>query len=204
MKLYYTPGTCSLAVHILLQDSGLPHSLEKVDSASKSTASGLDYWTINPKGVVPLLELEDGQRLSEGPVIAQYIADRAGRTDLMPAPGDLRRYRVMEWQNFITSELHKGFSPLFKTEFDTAAKAAAAKILRQRYEWVDQQLADRRFLLGESFTAADAYLFVVTQWARLVKLDLSDLKHLQAFQNAVAERPAVRQAMQKEGLRQAA
>lgn len=204
MKLYYTPGTCSLAIHILLIDTGQPHTLERVDSVSKTTQSGVDYWAINPKGAVPLLELDNGQRLSEGPVIAQFIADTTDRRDLMPAPGDLRRYRVMEWQNFVTSELHKGYGPLFKTQFDEAAKTAARAALRSRYQWVDQQLADRSYLTGDNFTAADAYLFVVTNWARMVDLDLSDLTHLQAFQQSVAERPAVHQAMAAEGLRKAA
>ncbi len=137
-------------------------------------------------------------------MIAQFIADTTDRLDLMPAAGDLRRYRVMEWQNFVTSELHNGYGPLFKTQFDEAARTVARAALRSRYQWVDQQLADRSYLTGDNFTAADVYLFVVTNWARMVDLDLSDLTHLQAFQQSVAERPAVRQAMAAEGLRKAA
>jgi glutathione S-transferase len=200
MKLYYSPGACSLAPHIVLCEAGLPFTLEKVDVAKHLLASGGDYFAINAKGQVPVLELDDGERLTEGPVIAQYVADQAGHTTLMPAAGSLARYRVMSWQNYITSELHKSFSPLFTAEFDASAKALHSQLLRKKYDWVDSQLAHTPFLTGDSFTAADAYLFTVTGWAKYVGLDLSHLPHLQAFLARVASRPAVQAAMKAEGL----
>lgn len=201
MKLYYSPGACSLAPHIVLREAGVPFTLERVDTGTHKTAHDVDFFTINPKGYVPLLELDDGQRLSEGPVIAQYIADQAGCTDLMPAAGSMARYRVMEWQNYITSELHKSFSPLFNPAFDASAKTLFAAALQKKFGWISQQLRDRAYLTGDTFTAADAYLFTVAGWARHVALDLSDCEHLQAFLQRVAARPAVRDAMKAEGLR---
>jgi glutathione S-transferase len=180
MKLYYSPAACSLAPHIVLREAGVPFTLQKVDTERHVTDGG-DYYAINPKGQVPLLELDDGARLSEGPVIAQFIADHAHATTLMPAAGTHERYRVMEWQNYITSELHKSFTPLFAPGLDADAKRTLAARLRKKYEWVDAQLAGRSYLTGETFTAADAYLFVVTAWARFVQLDLGDLHHLQSF-----------------------
>ncbi|HET7794833.1 MAG TPA: glutathione transferase GstA [Rhizobacter sp.] len=200
MKLYYAPAACSLAPHIVLRETGQPFTLEKVDTAKHLTPAGTDYYTLNPKGQVPLLQLDDGSLLSEGPVIVQYIADRAGATTLMPAAGSLARYRVMEWQNYITSELHKTFSPLFSPDFDAATKATLRAALRKKYAWVDSQLEGREHLTGADFTAADAYLFVVTGWAKFVDLDLSHLPHLQAFLKRVSARPAVREAMKAEGL----
>ena len=200
MKLYYSPGACSLAPHIVLREAGLPFTLEKVDTAKHALASGGDYYAISVNGQVPVLELNDGARLTEGPVIAQFIADKAGNVSVMPAAGSLERYRVMEWQNYITSELHKSFSPLFNPEFDATAKALHSKLLRKKYEWVDGQLANGPFLTGNTFTAADAYLFTVTGWAKYVSLDLSNLQHLQAFLARVAARPAVQAAMKAEGL----
>ncbi len=180
----------------------MPLTLERVDTNTHKTAAGLDYYTINPKGAVPVLELDDGGRLTEGPVIAQYIADRAGNTKLMPAAGTLQRYRVMEWQNYITSELHKSFSPLFgNPAVDDAGKAKYLAALTKKYTWVNEQLEGRQYLTGDSFTAADAYLFVVTGWAKYVKLDLSSFGHLQGFLQRVAARPAVKAAMEAEGLK---
>lgn len=200
MKLYYAPAACSLAPHIVLREAGLPFALEKVDTARQATAAGEDFHEVNAKGQVPVLELEDGTRLTEGPVIAQFIADLAKATSLMPAAGSLARYRVMEWQNYVTSELHKSFTPLFRNDVDAAAKKALAVVLRRKLEWVDAQLAGKRHLTGDPFTAADAYLFVVLGWARFVGLDIADLSHVQAFMARVAERPAVRDAMRAEGL----
>ena len=200
MKLYYSPGACSLAPHIVLREAGLPFVLEKVDVAKHTRSSGEDFYAINSKGQVPVLELADGARLTEGPVIAQFVADKAGNTSLMPAAGSMARYRVMEWQNYITSELHKSFSPLFSSAFDANAKALHSQLLRKKYEWLDSHLALAPFLTGEAFTAADAYLFTVTGWAKYVKLDLSNLPHLQAFLARVAERPAVQAALKAEGL----
>jgi glutathione S-transferase len=200
MKLYYAPAACSLAPHIVLREAGLSFTLEKVDTARHRTADGGDFYALNPKGQVPLLELSDGTRLTEGPVIAQFIADRAEAMSLMPAAGTVERYRVMEWQNYITSELHKSFTPLFHNDVDANAKQALAAVLRKKLQWLDGQLAGRDYLTGDTFTAADAYLFVVLGWAAFVKLDIADLAHLQAFIARVAARPAVRDALQAEGL----
>lgn len=201
MLLYYSPGACSLAIHIVLREAGLPFTLERVDTASHKTGQGADYYGINPKGAVPLLELEDGERLSEGPVIAQYIADKAGNTELMPAAGSLARYRVMEWQNYVTSELHKSFSPLFgNPPVDAVAKARYSEALKKKLRWVSSRLAGGPHLTGQAFTAADAYLFTVAGWAKFVGLGLSDCPELQRFLERVAERPAVKAAMQAEGL----
>lgn len=200
MKLFFSPGACSLAPHIVLREAGTPFTVEQVNLGKHVTAAGGDYYAVTPKGQVPLLELDDGALLSEGPIICQYIADQAGNTTLMPAAGSMARYRVMEWQNYITAELHKGFSPLFNPAFAADAKELHAQMLRKKFVWVDSKLAGRDYLTGSDFTAADAYLFTVSGWAPMVKLDLSDLAHLQAFRARVAARPAVRQAMQAEGL----
>jgi glutathione S-transferase len=200
MKLYYAPAACSLAPHIVLRECGSTFELTRVDTAGHVTADGVDFLGINPKGQVPVLELPDGTRLTEGPVIAQFIADQAGATTLMPAVGTLARYRVQEWQNYITSELHKSFTPLFQNHVDATAKAALAGVLRKKLGWLDTRLGDGPFLTGDTFTAADAYLFVVLGWARFVKLDIADLSHLQAFMARVAARPAVREALRVEGL----
>lgn len=200
MKLYYSPGACSLAPHIVLREAGQAFTLRKVDTAKHMTAVGEDYYTINPRGMVPLLELDDGSRLSEGPVIAQFIADRAGASTLMPPAGSIERYRVMEWQNYITSELHKSFTPLFNPELDATAKQTLSTVLRKKLQWVNGQLAGRDFLTGNAFTAADAYLFTVLGWAKYVNLDISDLGNIQHFLSTVAQRPAVREAMKAEGL----
>lgn len=200
MKLYFSPAACSLSPHILLRECGLAFDLEKVDTVRHQTADGRDFYAINPKGQVPALELDDGEHLTEGPVIAQYIADLAQAPQLMPAAGTMARYRVMEWQNYVSTELHKSFTPLFHDDIDANAKGALAGLLRKKMEWLDAQLQHSNYLTGEHFTAADAYLFVVLGWAKFVKLDISDLAHLQAFQRRVAARPAVQAAMRAEGL----
>lgn len=200
MKLFFSPGACSLAPHIVLREAGVAFTLEKVDLGKHVTASGADYYGITQKGQVPLLQLDDGAVLSEGPVITQYVADLAGRKDLAPAAGSLPRYRVMEWQNYITSELHKSYAPLFSPEFDAAAKGTYKALLRKKFEWVNSRLSDSAFLTGDEFTIADAYLFTVASWAKHVALDLTDLAHLQRFVARVSERPAVREALKAEGL----
>lgn len=200
MKLYYAPGACSLAPHIVLRETGLPFELVPVDLAKHELVDGTDFHAINPRGQVPVLELADGERLTEGVVIAQFISEQAGRDDLLPAHGTIERYRVLEWQNFITSELHKGFSPLFSSELAPAVKDQFRNGLRRKYEWVNQRLDDRAFLTGDGFTVADAYLYTVTNWAKTVALDLSGLESLQEFQKRVARRPAVRLALAAEGL----
>lgn len=199
MKLYYSPGACSLAPHIILRETGLPFELVRVDLANHKLHEKDDFYAINPKGSVPVLELDDGERLTEGPVIAQYICDRANRTDLMPAAGTIR-YRVMEWQNFITSELHKSYSPLFRPDFSEEVKALFRNALRKRYEYVDSCLQKNDYLTSSNFTAADAYLFTVTNWARRVEVDLNGLSAVEAFMNRVRAREAVQAALVAEGL----
>jgi glutathione S-transferase len=200
MKLYFSPGACSLSPHIVLREAGLPFTLEKVDLTTHKTAQGVDYYTINPKGQVPVLELDNGDRLSEGPIVAQYVADTAKNADLMPLAGTHARYRVMEWQNYVTSELHKSFTPLFNPDVNAEAKGVVAKLLKKKYQWVATQLEGRQYLTGNTFTAADAYLFTVSGWAKHVNLDLSDLAGFQAYLSRVAARPAVKEAMRAEGL----
>ena len=201
MKLYYSRGACSLTPHILLRETGLPFTLERMDSATHRTEHDVDYYTITPKGYVPLLELDNGERLTEGPVICQYICDVARRTDLMPAAGTMPRYRVMEWQGYVNSEIHKTFSLLFNPALDAGVKTIFAASLRKKYEWISQELTGKDYLTGSDFTAADAYLFNVTRWARLVKLDLSDLPSVAAFMERTLTRPAVLEAFKAEGLR---
>lgn len=198
MKLYYSPGACSLAPHILLCEAGLTHTLVRVDLSTHLTEDGADFHAINPKGYVPVLELDDGAHLSEGPVIVQFIADHAGREDLLPAAGSMARYRVSEWQNYITSELHKSFSPLFNPALDACAKAVFAALLSKKFRHVSGHLRGKAYLTGDSFTVADAYLFTVAGWAGHVGLDLSDFGHLQVFLTRVAARPAVQAALQAE------
>lgn len=200
MKLYYATGACSLAPHIVSREVDLNVELIRVDTKSHLTAEGIDFYTINPKGSVPCLQLADGQLLTEGPIICQYLADQANNTQLMPASGTLARYRVMEWQNYITSELHKSFSPLFNPNAGAETKALFAEQLKNKYTWLSSKLEQSAYLTGESFTAADAYLFVVTNWAKFVGLDLSHLSALQAFMQRVAARPAVQAALKAEGL----
>jgi glutathione S-transferase len=200
MKLYFSPGACSLAPHIVLREAGLPFSLEKVDLGKHTTAAGADFYGITAKGQVPLLQLDDGQVLSEGPVICQYVADQAGNSTLLPAAGTMARYRVMEWQNFLTSEMHKSFSPLFNPAVDAAGKAVFSAALRKKFEWIDSRLSDFQHLTGKDFTVADAYLFAIAGWSKFVNLDISDLKHLQRALQQTAERPAVQAALRAEGL----
>ena len=200
MKLYYSPGTCSLSPHIVLLEAGLPFQAVLASTKTHKLADGTDYYGINPKGYVPLLELDDGQRLTEGAVIVQYIADQAPSSHLAPPAGTMERYRLMEWLNFITSELHKGFSPLFTPGMPDEAKTLARNKLAERLAWVDTQLAGKTFLMGDTFTVADAYLFTVAGWAKFVAVDIAPLAHLQAFLARGAARPTVQAAMKAEGL----
>jgi glutathione S-transferase len=198
MKLYYSKGACSLAPHIILRESGLPFTLERVNLGTHQLAGGQDYYAISPRGQVPLLELDNGRHITEGPVICQYIAERARREDLLPPVGDIARYRVLEWQNFTTSELHKSYSPLFNAEYPQEARTIVLQTLRKKYEWVDKELSSRDYVTGDTFTVADAYVFTVTQWADYVKLAISDLENLMAFQHRVADRETVRDALKAE------
>ncbi len=199
-KLYYSPGACSLSPHIVLQEAGLPFQAVLASTKTHKLADGTDCYSINPKGDVPLRELDDGTRLSEGPVIVQYIADQVPASGLAPAAGTMARYRLMEWLNFITSELHKGFSPLFNPAMPDEAKALARTKLGDRLSWVDSQLAGKNYLMGDTFTVADAYLFTVAGWGRYVGVDISGLANLQAYMGRVAARPAVQAALKAEGL----
>ena len=200
MKLYYSPGACSLSPHIVLREAGLPFELVLASTKTKKLADGSDYNLINPKSQVPTLELNDGQRLTEGPVIVQYIADQAPTSGLAPAAGSMARYRVMEWLNFITSELHKTFSPLFNPATPADAKPLFSARVLDRLTWVDTQLEGKSYLTGDTFTVADAYLFVVTNWTKFVGIDISGLKNLGTFMGRVAARPAVQAALKAEGL----
>lgn len=200
MKLYYSPGTCALSPHIVLLEAGLPFEAVRVSTKTHTLKDGSDFYAINPKGYVPVLELDDGQRLTEGPAIVQYLADLVPTQALAPANGTLARYRLQEWLNFITSELHKGFTPLFTQDYPEAGKSIAQKKLGERLAWVDQQLATKTFLMGDTFTVADAYLFTVAGWGQYVGVDIQPLPHLSGYMARVAARPAVRAAMQAEGL----
>jgi len=203
MKLYYSPGACSLSPHIVALEAGIPLQLEKVDGSIKRTASGANFWQINSKGYVPVLELDSGERLTEGPAIVQYLADQKPASGLAPANGTLPRYRLQEMLGYINSEIHKSYSPLFKPDTPEATRAERKEYLKRRYQFVEDVLAKQPFLLGDTFTAADAYLFTVTNWARHVELDLSGFPALLAFQKRVGERPAVHAAMEAEGLKTA-
>ncbi|MCE2656852.1 MAG: glutathione transferase GstA [Rubrivivax sp.] len=199
MKLYYSPGACSLSPHIALREAGLPFDAVLASTKTHQLADGTDFYTLNPKGYVPLLELDNGERLSEGPAIVQYIADLAPESGLAPPAGTMARYRLIEWLNFITSELHKGFSPLFNPAMPDEGKALYRAKLQDRFRWVDSQLEGRDYLLGDRFTVADGYLFTVAGWGHLVGVDLSAYSRLVAFLARVRARPAVQAALRAEG-----
>lgn len=204
MKLYYIPGVCSLAPHIIAREAGIPLQLEKVDTKAGRTATGRDYSEITAKNYVPALEIAEGEVLTEGPAIQQYLADLKPESGLAPANGTLARYRLQETLGYINSELHKPYGPLFNPDTSEAVRAERKAYLLKRYPVVEAQLERGPYLFGEQFTVADAYLFVVTNWARGVDLDLSAFPSLLAFQKRVAARPAVQAAMAAEGLIKAA
>jgi glutathione S-transferase len=200
MKLYYSPGACSLSPHIVLREAGLPFEPVLASTKTHKLQDGTDYYTINPKGYVPLLELDDGQRLTEGPAIVQYIADKVPAKNLAPANGTMERYRLQEWLNFITSELHKGFGVLFNPAMPEEGKNAMKGRLTDRLKWVDGQLAGKQYLMGDNFTVADAYLFTIVNWAKFVNLDISAFANVGAYMQRMAARPAVQEALKAEGL----
>ena len=200
MKLYYSPGACSLASHIALSEAGTKFELVKAALQTHTLADGTDYYQITAKGQVPLLELDDGARLSEGPVILQYVADHAPGTGLAPAAGTMERYRVMEWLNFITSELHKGFSPLFNPNMPQEAKEIFAARLKDKFAYVDRQLEGKDYLMGKQFCVADGYLFTMLLWADGRGVDVSGFANVEAFRARMKARPAVQDAMKAEGL----
>jgi glutathione S-transferase len=200
MKLYYSPGACSLSPHIVLREAGLAFTPVLANTKTHKLEDGTDYYTINPKGYVPVLELDNGERLSEGPAIVQYIADQVPGKHLAPASGTMARYRLQEWLNFITSEIHKTYSPLFNPATPEDFKTIAKTKLNDRYRWVDSQLEGNSYLMGDTFGVADAYLFAITNWAKFVGLDLTPYKNVGTYMTRVAARPAVQEAMKAEGL----
>jgi glutathione S-transferase len=204
MKLYYSPGACSLSPHIALLEAGLPYDLVKVDLRAKTLENGDDYLKVNPKGQVPALALDSGELVTEGPVIVQMIADKAAGKNLAPSRDSTERYKLLEWLNFITSELHKSFGPLFSPVLADDAKAFFKDRVMSKFKYVDGALAGHDYLLGKQFTVADGYLFTILTWADRMKFDLSAMPNLVAYKDRVAARPKVQEAMTKEGLMKAA
>ena len=200
MKLYFSPGACSLSPHIVAQELGLAVALEKVELGTKKLAGGADFWAINPKGYVPALALDNGELLTEGPAIVQYLADSKPEVGLIPPNGTMERYRMQEMLGYINSELHKAYSPLFRPNTPAETRQERIEHLQKRYAPLDQRLAAQPYLFGDKFSVADAYLFTVTNWAKVAKVDLSAFPHIAAFQGRVAARPAVQAALQAEGL----
>ena len=200
MKLYYSPGACSLSPHIALHEAGLAFEAIAAPTKTHQLPDGTDFYTVNPLGYVPFLTLDDGRSLHEGPAIVQYIADLAPDKNLAPPNGTYERYKLQEWLTFIGTELHKTFSPLFVPTTHPDTKAAALERLKGRLQWVDGELAGKQYLMGDQFTVADAYLFVVTNWGQYVGLDLAPYANLVAYRARVAARPAVIAAMKAEGL----
>ncbi len=201
MKLYYSPGACSLSAHIALHEAGLNCEAIPAPTKTHKLPDGTDYYTINPLGYVPLLELDNGKRLREVPAILQYIADQAPAKQLAPANGSYERYELQAWLNFVGVELHKNFSPLFAPNSPAETKAAATERLLGRLKWLDGELSGKPYLMGDTFSVADIYLFVVTNWAGFVGVDISGLANIQALRGRVASRAAVQAAMKAEGLK---
>jgi glutathione S-transferase len=204
MKLYYSPGACSLSPHIALLEAGLPYDLVKVDVRAKKLENGDDFLKVNPKGQVPVLQLDNGELVTEGPVIVQMIADQASAKNLAPARDSAERYKLLEWLNFITTELHKNFSPLFQPVIPDEVKAFFKDRIMGKFKYADDKLAGQDYLMGKQFTVADGYLFVMLKWAERTGLDVSALTNLTAFKDRVAARPKVQEALTKEGLLKAA
>lgn len=200
MKLYYSPGACSLSPHIALHEAGLAFEAVAAPTKTHKLPDGTDYYTINPLGYVPLLELDSGERLREGPAIVQYIADQVPQKNLAPANGTMARYHLQEWLTFIGTELHKGFGPLFNPATPEDYKTMTKDRLAQRLKWVDSELAGKPYLMGDTFTVADGYLFTVTNWAPRVGVDITGYAHLTAYRARVGARPGVQAAMKAEGL----
>ena len=200
MKLYFSPGACSLAVHITLHEAGMLFTPVKAPTRTHLLEDGTDYYSINPLGYVPLLELNDGTRLAEGPAIMQYIADQVPEKNLAPANGTIARAQMQGWLNFIGTELHKGFAPLFNPATPADYKPMVIEKLLSRLKWVDEQLAGKQSLRGDAFSVADPYLFNVTNWAPLVKVDILGFANIATYRAHLAQRPAVLTAMRAEGL----
>jgi len=200
MKLYFSPGACSLSPHIVLQEAGLAHEKERVDLKTKKTESGGDFLQVNPKGMVPTLVLDNGVVLTEGPAIVQYLADKAPAAGLAPTNGTIERTRLQEWLNYISTELHKGFSPLFNPTMPEDGKKVAKEALVKRLDWLNGEMAKRDWIAGKTFSVADAYAFTVLNWTKFVGLDLATWPNLAAFSKRVGARPKVQEALKAEGL----
>jgi glutathione S-transferase len=204
MKLYYSPGACSLSPHIALSEAGLPYELVKVDLRAKKLENGDDFWKVNPKGQVPALALDSGELVTEGPVIVQMIADKVPAKNLAPTRDSAERYKLLEWLTYINGELHKNIGPLFNPMLADEAKAIFKDRAMGKFKYVDSQLAGREYLMGKQFTVADGYLYVMLRWADGMKFDLSGLNNLLAYKDRIAARPKVQEALVKEGLMKAA
>ena len=204
MILYYSPGACSLSPHIALLEAGLPYDLVKVDLRAKKVENGDDYLKVNPKGQVPALVMDNGELLTEGPVIVQVIADKAAGKNLAPSRDSTERYKLQEWLNYITGELHKNFGPMFSPVLADEAKAFFKDRVMGKFKYLEGVLADRDYLMGKQFTVADGYLFTMLTWADRMKFDLSAMPNLLAYKARIAARPKVQEALAKEGRMKAA
>jgi glutathione S-transferase len=200
MKLYFSPGACSLSPHIVSREAGINVDLEQVDLREKKTKNGNDFLSVNPKGQVPVLELDNGHKLTEGPAIVQFLADQKPASGLMPAAGTIDRYGVQEWLNFVASELHKTYSPMFRPTTPEEFKTMSRENIGKRLDWVDKELAGKQYITGEKFTAADAYLFAVLRWSPRVGIDLKKWPNITAYVDRVSARPKVQEALKAEGL----
>ena len=200
MKLYFSPGACSLSPHIALLEAGMTFDKEQVDLKAKKTKSGNDFLAINPKGQVPTLQLDNGEILTEGPAIVQYIADQKPASNLAPTAGTSARYRLQEWLNFISTEIHKGFSPLWRPTTPEEYKKIVRENLAAKFAYLDKHFAKNKFLMGDNFTVADGYCFTVLNWAHMLKIDLNSYPNLVAYCDRITTRPKVKEAMKSEGL----
>ena len=200
MKLFYKPGACSLASHITLRESGKDFTLDGVDLMKKRLENGDDFFAVNPKGQVPALLLDDGTLLTEGVAIMQYLADSVPDRQLLAPPSSLSRYKTIEWLNFIATELHKGFTPLFRPDTPEEYKPTVRALLEKKMQYVNESLKDNPWICGQRFSIADAYLFTVLRWAYAVKLNMEGFSHIEAYMARMAERPAVTAALKAEGL----
>ncbi len=198
MKLYFSPGACSLASHIALREAGLPFELVRVDTGVHKLKDGTDYYGINPKGYVPAIGLDDGQLLTEGAALLQYIGDLAPAKGIIPKPGTMERFRANEWLTFVSSEIHKGFSPLFNKDLKDDAKTVLRAKLEKRFDALESHFAKHKYLMGDTFSVADAYLYTVVSWSPHVGIELSKWKNLSEYRQRVADRPSVREALQNE------
>ncbi len=200
MKLYFSPGACSLASHIALCETGAKFDLEQVDNKTKKTKSGADFWQINPRGYVPVIELDDGQRITENPAVLEYIADQHAGAGLVPPCGSIDRYRVVEWLTFVGTELHKNFGPMFRDTTPEEYKKICKENLAKRYAYLDKHFATHKYLHGEKLSVADIYMFVVSNWLKRFEMDMAQWPNVKKWWDSIAARPKVQEAMKAEGL----